>query len=220
MIISHRHQFAYFRVPKTASTGIEMMLRICGGIDSRDICTPLPYFGLPGFNIPPAINYDPTDDRFVLTTHGTPEDAVGWGLMTVAQLQTYRMFAFVREPLDRYVSAMAHAFGPHLFEDQAIEHVKAGKSLKLLGRPTTKYFMNDGAPIPTEALDFDNIQTELHKMIQVIGGFAFPVIPKVNTSRGRDPDVPMMDYYDTETEQTIRTRYTEDIALYNTMKAA
>ena len=83
MIISHRHKFAFFRIPKTGSTTVAFMLRMCDVFGDDDVVTNAPVGGFPPINCDPTIRGEDGGT----SPHMTPQEAVAAGFIMVAQLQ-------------------------------------------------------------------------------------------------------------------------------------
>lgn len=112
MIVSHSKQVNFWKIPRTGSTTIELLLRLLAGLDyAQDVTASGHFFpDLPNNmppSIPPAINGNPGWTR----THLTPTEAIAFGVLTQAQYDSYQNFVMVRDPLDKLISA--HSLGFH-----------------------------------------------------------------------------------------------------------
>ena len=170
MIISHRHKFVFFRVPKTGSTTAEFMLRMCGAFNDEDIMTVLGIGQFPAVNIIDARTQmragQEVAEAFKFGPHMTPQNVIDAGLLTLDQIREYDCYAFVREPKARHLSGCVHSIGRHSTPvlihrllDQTL-HPKVERTLGLLTIPQKTYFEVDGERVVTP-LDFRNFETEL-----------------------------------------------------------
>lgn len=110
MIISHSKQMAFWKIPRTGSTTVELLLRLSAGLDyGQDVVASGHFFPDQHHNIPPtvppAINGNPGYTR----THLTPTEAIAFGVLTQAQYDSYQNFCIVRDPLEKLISA--HSLG-------------------------------------------------------------------------------------------------------------
>lgn len=194
---------------------MECMLRICGAIDERDICTTMPVVGFPWHNLPADLaEMDHKGKPFIELQHGTPAYAVEQGLMTPDQIREYTCFAFLRNPFDRFISAHSHSQTGLLLQVQFRERVLKDLELQLLTRPSVDYFIYEDKLV-CEPLQFSDFKNEVNRMIRYIGGHEFDLIPRINSSRGRIKGLDMMEYYDEETEAHTRNRFAEDFLLFD-----
>lgn len=242
MIISHRLKFAFFRVPKCGSTTSEFMLRLSDAFDGDDVMTQC-FGGFKMQNVPAALrdrivrrrtriaggnlrmleqaNIQPVELPLsgvvtgINVAHITPAEAIGQGMITIEQLREYKCYAFLREPLDRYVSAFIFGGGPLAVPEIMLKSVlKPEFNLGLVEREQWKWFFVDDEQV-VEPLDFSNYAAELKRIIVEIGGFPFTHIPRINPASGRMNDVSNDEYYDEEGRALITAKFTRDIAMWN-----
>lgn len=110
MIISHSKQVNFWKIPRTGSTTVELLLRLLANLDySQDIVASGHFFPNQAHNtpatVPPAINGNPGYTR----THLTPTEAIQFGCLTQAQYDSYDNYIMVRDPVEKLVSA--HSLG-------------------------------------------------------------------------------------------------------------
>lgn len=121
MILSHRLKFAFFRVPRTGSQSASRVLVDLGVFDHVH-----PFW------------------------HVQPREVLAEGLMTMDQLREYRCYAFIRDPIERYLSG----FRRRLTTEEM--------------RHQPDFFFVDKEQV-VEPLDFSNYESELRRMLSEIG---------------------------------------------------
>jgi len=211
MIISHRHKFAYFRVPKTGSSTTEIILRLCGAIDRRDISTGHQTIGLPSYNIPEALAQKLSGSGFM--EHMTPSLAIKYGLLTEQQLQEYHCVATIRKPASRWRSALGH-IGLVTPEDSIrMLESKTSLPLEILEVPQSEYFMYKDELV-CEPLWFDILENEIKQLMQSLGIKPLDDIPKLNASSIKKTDTPLSEFIPNHLRPAFQSRFKSDIKLY------
>lgn len=211
MIISHRHKFAFFRVPKTGSSTTEIILRLCGAIDKRDISTGLKSIGLPSYNIPETVTQKLAGSGFI--EHMTPSSAVAYGLITVQQLQEYHCVATIRKPANRWRSALGHV-GLVTPEDSIrMLESKTSLPLEILEIPQAEYFIHK-EKLVCEPLWFDCLEDEIKQLMQSLGIKPLDDIPKLNVSPIKKADIPLSEFVPNHLRPVFQARFESDIKLY------
>lgn len=230
MIISHRNKFAYFRVPKTGSSGMSFMLRMLPVWNEEDIMTPVHNGGWPGYNVPKmpdgmTVNEErrliPEQDRVINHMHLTPEMAIEAGYITQEQLEEYNVFIACREPCARYVSMFKHKYRRLPVVEQFVEGVDNGEDFHLLERRTTAYAYSNGVLV-ADVLDFSNYANEVRRMLATLSDLQFPIIPHINRRRVPAINGGLLtedDYYTEALREKVREKFSGDVDLYNGMKA-
>lgn len=115
MIISHRRKAAFWKIPRTGSTTIEMILRLTAPLDlKQDVIAESHFFPESANmeNVTPMASGQPGERR----AHMTPETAIAEGLLTRDQYDSYANFCIVRDPLDRLLSLHHLAFPQEKFD--------------------------------------------------------------------------------------------------------
>jgi hypothetical protein len=205
MYISHEHKCAFFRVPKTGSTTMMFMLCLTEP-NETDVITPQRLYGWDGQNIHADARINPT------LHHMTPQDALENGYLTDEQIADYDLYCTLRDPFDRYISALCHA-------DKMMDYRKMDDYVSrvpewpraMLSRRQSEYFYVDGVQVATP-LDFRKYKEETQRIVQRFGGPLFPVIPRLNPGNSREKGV---DYWSKENRAIIGERFKDDIELYN-----
>jgi hypothetical protein len=119
MIISHSKQVNFWKIPRTGSSNIEMLLRLLSGLDlSQDVLADTHFF-------PASANFDAMPDHANGTpgrrrAHITPQTAIDNGFLTLAQYNSYQNFCMVRDPVDRFISSYHLAIPRYDFDPQEI----------------------------------------------------------------------------------------------------
>ena len=221
MIISHRLKFAFFRVPKTGSTTMELLLRMTGAFDDRDIASPVIRYAVPGLGVGADRIPEPSPaaGRYVAAPHVTPQECIDRGYITIEQLREYSCYAALRDPFDRAVSVFVHAHGrvPEMTKAMFDRTIREGKDYKLLEKPQADYFHVDGEEV-LAPVDFGNFVSALNGLLASVPGntIAFPIIPNFNRSIGKEPEHNRANYVDAhpELKAILTTKLAADVELY------
>ena len=186
MIISHSRKFIFLRNAKTGSTTAEVLLRLSGAFDpSVDILTGTAEWALPPHNVP---DRGPEKMNW---HHATPQQLIDCGALTLEQLREYDCWAFVRDVRGRFISGCIHlsrqanserwkhGVQPHKF----LENFKSKRYLysaeEIVGRDQREWFFVGDEQV-VQPLVFDNYDQELHFLLDRVGGYQYPEIPKLN----------------------------------------
>ena len=146
----------------------------------------------------------------------TITEAVNEGYITLEQLREYNVVATIREPFDRYVSMFRHA-NPIAVPQILQTLIKRNYDFGIAQRPQIDYFTYEGEVVASP-MHFDNFDVELRRILVSIGGYDFPLIPRMNYIRSRDRIISVFDYFDDESRALLRERLAEDFALYEQFK--
>ena len=203
MIISNRHRFIFFAVPKTGTHSIRQALR--PHLAEED----MEQVGL-----------------FVEKRFSLPQlSEIGHGHLSVNQVRpvlgeqvfnSYFKFAFVRNPFDRFISYCAfmsrdngrfeadpQAFMRFIIRDRArLQH--------LLFRPQFEMLCDAEGRLAMDRIGrVENMQTDYESICARIGVQAQP-LAQVNASRHRH----FAEYYDDELREMVATVYARDLELF------
>lgn len=204
MIVSHRHQFVFFAVPKTATHAIRQALSGHMGPDDWEQQVLFAKRSLPIPQIAAIQHGHVSAEQF--KEHVTPEI---W--------KSYFKFAFVRNPFDRYVSAcfFLHrnnpAFAQHArrFMKQALHRVRFQQ--RILIRPQSELLCLPGEGLVMDYVGrYENLQQSYDTICQRIG------IPTTNLERkNRSVHSLSEQYYDIELSELVRRFYAGDFDLFD-----
>ncbi len=203
MIISHKHEFIFFAVPKTGTHSIRQALR--------------PHL-------------DASDEEQVLLferrSFSQPElKAIGHGHLSVEQVKPnlgietfdrYFKFAFVRNPWDRFISFCAfisRATGrfeedPHGFMARMMHSPPPLQHM--LYQPQSQLLIDQDGRL---AMDFvgrvENMEHDYRHICEHLK-LATQPLEKVNSSRHR----PYVDYYNPQLRDLVAEKYRQDIEMF------
>ena len=211
MIISHRHKFAYFRVPKTGSSTVETVLRMSGAFDSNDTCTEHVAIGLPNHNIPDALAKKLAGTG--LLAHMTPASAIEYGLITEQQLLEYTCVATIRKPASRWRSILGHLGLRSPADSIKILESKAPLGEAVLEIPQSDYFIYKNQLV-CEPLWFDQLDDEIKKLISKLGANPLDDVPKLNENKHKDNNIPLSEFIPERLRPKFKARFKEDLKLY------
>ena len=204
MIISHRHQFIFFAIPKTGTHSIRQALR--GHLGPQDL-------EQVGLFIEKRFPFKEFSD----ISHGHISARQIRPVLGDYVFQRYFKFAFVRNPFDRFVSYCAfmgregqefesdpQAFMKFIVQQrQPLDH--------LLYRPQHEFITDADGRL---AVDYvgrtENLQGSYDTICQRLG-LPSVTLGKVNSSRHR----PYAEYYDTGLRNSVAAVYQRDLELFN-----
>lgn len=189
MIISHSKKFIFFRVTKSGSTTAEVLLRLCGAFDlDEDLFCGTNEWELPSVNVPDF----PDVHGLRIGRHSTPQTLIDLGIMTLKQLREYDCYAYLRPVESRFVSAYLHSMRGGVWGRQGkagyqptqfMEQWRADQALfnprSLLGRAQVDWYFVDGEQL-VQPVDFMTYQASLRFLVDKVGGYQFPEIPRLN----------------------------------------
>ena len=204
MIISHKHKFIFFAVPKTATHTIRQALAPHLGSDDWE-----------------------QQNLFEIKRLPIPELAeIKHGHISVQQLKThlsrdtwesYYKFGFVRNPFDRYVSTCFFLLrdDPN-FEREAIQFMKQALNdprfhRKILVRPQSQLLTDGKLNLGLDFVGrFETLQQSYDEICKHIGISSTDLSEK-NISRHEAYNM----YYDSELSELVATFYKDDLKLFD-----
>lgn len=204
MIISHRHRFLFFAVPKTGTHSVRQALREHMGPDDLEQA---------GLFVKKRLPFREFDD----IPHGHLNVRQIRPVLGEDMFQRYFKFAFVRNPFDRFVSycAFMSRDSGH-FERAPIPFMKhVIKDLRPVGHilfvPQYLFLIDDHGRL---AVDFiartETMQASYDALCMRLGVPSQP-LERTNASRHR----PYWTYYDEELVSLVGDIYRYDLELFN-----
>jgi len=200
MILSHSKKFVFFRNAKSGSTTAQVMLRMFGGFDPAvDMLSGTREWSLPPINIPGSIEgrtyAGPTIAREGRMNwhHATPQQLIDRGVITLEQLREYDCWAYVRDVRYRFISGCIHmsrsdrgpmwkyGVNPEMFLKRFKDKERLFSPTEIIGRSQRDWFFVGDEQV-VKPVVFDNYENELRFLIDRVGGFRPPEIPKLNTA--------------------------------------
>ena len=204
MIISHKHRYIFFAIPKTGTHSVRQALRQQMG--DQD----LEQVGL-----------------FVKKRFPFPEFAgIQHGHISTQQIRPvlgenlfgdYRKFAFVRNPFDRFVSYCAFmSRGGNVFETEPLRYMKyVIRELKpldhLLYKPQHEMVTDAAGKLELDIVGRNETMQASYDEICERVGMPSAQLERVNSSKHR----PYQEYYDRELMGWVSDLYRRDLELFN-----
>jgi hypothetical protein len=119
MIISHSKGVTFWKIPRTGSSTIELLIRLLAGLDlTQDVVGETHFY-------PSSVNFDTMPDHADGTpgtrrAHITPQTAIDNGFITLAQFNRYRNYCMVRDPVEKFISMYHVVMMKELFDPAQI----------------------------------------------------------------------------------------------------
>jgi len=209
MIVSHRHRFIFFAIPKTGTHSLREALRPHLGEDDWEQCNLFVQRRSP---IEPLARFRHGHLGVTDVKPHLPEEV--W--------RDYFKFAIVRNPWDRFISlAFFRRSRSRRFLREPEGPLKrlAGRprlTERLLGRPQ-HWFVSDGSgqPVVDYVGRFESLQTSFDEICDRIG------LPRTELSvTNNSPHEPYRTYYDDDLRSIVAERYAEDARMFGYSFAA
>lgn len=186
MIISHSKQVCFWKIPRTGSTTIELLLRLLAGIDyAQDVVASGHFFPDKHHNmdgVPKPLN---GILEGYTRTHLTPTEAIGFGLLTQAQYDSYENYCMVRDPMEKFISAHSLGFARETFNvpDLIESHVR-GNTHWAIHKPQVEWLTEGNM----NAMPFSDYENSLTTILTAFGS-PIPVdIPSITRRRPRNEE--------------------------------
>ena len=204
MIISHKHRFIYFAIPKTGTHAIRRGLR--PHLEEND-WEQVELFERKRF---PLAHFESINHG-----HITAEEIKAH--LTSAQWEGYFKFSFLRNPFERFVSTCFFRFGRNsIFQNNPSAYMKllfqTKKELShLLFAPQVSFISDQSGNIVLDFMgDFARLQLSFNSISQRFG-WSENTLKRVNTSKHGPSEL----YYDDELKSLVSDYYSSDIKLYS-----
>lgn len=203
MIISHRHRFIFFAVPKTATHTVREALRPHLGDEDWE---QQQLFGRQTLPIP----------EIARIGHGHVGARRIRAFLDDAMWHTYFKFGFVRNPFDRFVSTCFFLHRDNAqFSAAATTNMK--QSLKnrsfrerVLIRPQSLQLTDDAGRLQLDYVGrYESLQADFDEVCRRIG-IASSALPRRNASDHDDYTA----YYDDELRDSVAEFYRQDLELF------
>lgn len=204
MIVYHSKKTVFWRNPKTGSTSMEAALRVLVPLTSIDVATPLPVINLPGINF--RNDLDPREGHLVPFSENDP--------LTDEQREEYDHYCFIRNPIERFISAYRHVNLSKIINGIDVEDMhRFAEFLDLLEerepifRHQHKYF----DALKMHPLLFSHWDAEMDTMVRRLDGLKvaeYPTLRKNNL-----PTIAVHELPD-KTIDLISDFYKRDVELY------
>lgn len=197
------------------------MLRLSGAFNSDDILTAVPSVGLPAFNAKSletslAARSDNCSIakpfyHAAIAGHATPREAVACNLISAVELSSMNCYAFVRDPIERYLSAYLYTKGAAANVSAFRRHVASGETLPAIAIPQVDYFYVNGIQL-VRPLSFKYFERLLRMLIESVGGVIGNEIPTFKASvMARDKRSALIaDWVDNRTRDLLLRRFAGD----------
>jgi hypothetical protein len=184
MIISHSKQVNFWKIPRTGSTTVELLLRLTAGLDySQDVVASGHFFPDQHHNIPGTVpNASPSGLPGYTRTHLTPTEAISFGVLTQAQYDSYQNFCMVRDPLDKMISAHSLGFRRDTFDVAEIlrNRVRGNENFAIF-KPQVEW-LAEGNMTPLPFSDYEN------SVRTVLTAFGAPIPVDIPNITRRHPE--------------------------------
>lgn len=204
MIVSHKHRFIFFAVPKTATHAIRQALQQHMGPEDWEQQT---LFGRQSLPIPEIANI----------RHGHVSARQIEPHLSTEVWKTYFKFGFVRNPFDRFVST-CFFLNRHdaNFSNSAVQFMKHCLTVerfrqRVLVKPQSEILTNASGEIAVDFVGrYENLQHSYDEICERIR------IPTTDLTR-RNPSehATYAEYYDDELREVVATFYNDDLRIFS-----
>ena len=203
MIISHKHRFIFFAIPKTGTHSVRQALRAHLGPDDLE---QVGLFVQKRFSFPELADFKSGHVSAVQIRPILGNDV----------FDSYFKFAFVRNPFDRFVSYcafMSRSTGEFAARPKDfMKHVIVGLNPvdHLLYKPQYRFLVDCNEEMDVDFIGRnEDMQASYEQVCQTIG-IPASELGLINSTEHR----PFMEYYDDETYELVSTLYRKDLELF------
>ena len=204
MIISHKHRYIFFAIPKTGTHSVRQALRQQMG--EQDV-EQVELFVKKRFPFP----------EFAGIQHGHISTRQIRPVLGDTMFSVYKKFAFVRNPFDRFVSYCAFmSRGGNIFETEPQRYMKyVIRELKpidhLLYQPQHAMVTDAEGRLELDIVGRNETMQASYDEICAKVGMESTQLDRVNSSRHR----PWQEYYDRDLIGWVSDLYRRDLELFN-----
>jgi hypothetical protein len=204
MIISHKHRYIFFAVPKTGTHAVRQALRVQMGEDD------LEQVGL-------FVNKRFPFPEFADIQHGHISTRQIRPVLGDELVDGYAKFAFVRNPFDRFVSYCAFmSRGSDVFDTQPLRYMKwVVREQKPVGhilyQPQHAMLTDAQGRLELDIVGRNETMQASYDAICARLGMPGAELERVNASRHR----PWQEYYDQELVGLVSALYARDLELFD-----
>lgn len=203
MIISHKHRYVFFAIPKTGTHAVRQALREqLGDEDVEQV----------GLFVQKRFPYPEFRD----IQHGHLSAMQIRPVLGDEVFSSYRKFAFVRNPFDRFVSycAFMARTTPH-FDNEPLRYMKyiirdARPTNHILFQPQHTFVVDRDGVLQLDMIGRTETMQQSYDEICAKLGFPSAPLEKVNTSRRRA----YQEYYDSELVSMVSDLYRKDLDMF------
>ena len=204
MIISRRHRYIFFPIPKTGTHAVRRALREHMGPEDLE---QVGLFVHKRFPFP----------EFANIQHGHIRSQDIRPVLGEAEFRSLFKFAFVRNPFDRFVSYCAFMGRENgVFEQQPLRFMKhmiraPASTNHLLFQPQHRMLTDESGALEIDFVGrHETLQASYDQVCERIGIASAP-LERVNASRHR----PWQEYYDPELVGLVSAVYARDLELFD-----
>lgn len=204
MIISHKHRYIFFAIPKTGTHSVRQALRQQMGEQDLE---QVGLFVKKRFPFP----------EFAGIQHGHISTRQIRPVLGDKMFGEYRKFAFVRNPFDRFVSYCAFmSRGSNIFETEPLRYMKyVIRELKpmdhLLYQPQHAMVTDAEGKLELDIVGRNETMQASYDEICAQVGMETTQLERVNSSKHR----PWQEYYDRDLVGWVSDLYRRDLELFN-----
>ena len=213
MLVSHRYKFIYIKTRKTASTSIEGLLEpLCApaGHVPRHVQA---YISSENGIIAGRAGGQSQDDP--LTAHSSAQTVVKeLGLKT---FRSYLKIYPVRDPYDKVVSWFWHVMPKEIRGEMEADFGTARRLFRtwMLMRPSlpvdTQFYTTSRGFFKAYPIHYERMAEDLEALAEKLGApIDLSQLPSWKTASRAHKDIPLQDYYDTDTREIVRSDFRRD----------
>jgi len=201
VIISHKYKFIFIRVPKTASTSLQLALgKICG---ENDIVSPIKVDTPPEHVIRNSLGYGPHMSAKQITEKISNDI---W--------KNYFKFCFERNPFDKIISYYWWRVKKKSYEGSFHEFCYDLLQGKIKFPPASELYSINGKIAVDYIGKYESLESDFDFICKKL---KLPICEKLTKEKAsyRESESHYNDYYDPETIKIVMNRYKNEIELFH-----